>query len=566
MQISLNGEPVAEGAIPELTEWQPAELACLPPEGTMLTLAVGDTQLTPFLRPGDASWRWAWNPQNGVGLYTLRLAARGPGGSEHACTLRVRVLPRKIDQDAYLALLDDIRRAARALAYSVGALEEAAQPVQDEGQASPLETTLALIEGGVARLEQALGPIARRPREFLRAETTRRALGDADAIEPATMAELPRLPTSPAPAEALPELQRLLRPEGGVLPPELPVTSQRPSYDNHENQLLKHLLGRLAARLRACLYQLEGERERLARNHGYLAAERGRLAAIDQLRERAASCAQRLRALQALPFLAAVGPPRQPRSPSPAMQRDPRYRQVYRLWQELRRQPRLSPSSQQLALPIHELPRLYEIWCALRVAEELLALPGGQLVTQGLLAPTDDEAGPTLALPEQAPLLELCFGAATLCLRYQPRYPPAQGPTNSERGTAGEGLVSLDRHTRVPDLALELCTGDELAVWIFDAKYRLDAGGGAPQQALDDAYAYLGSIGRADGARAVRAAYLLYPGRGEPERYASGVGALPLLPGSDGRLGALLAELLPAPAPKGGGNTAASKEDQCERL
>ena len=65
-------------------------------------------------------------------------------------------------------------------------------------------------------------------------------------------------------------------------------------------------------------------------------------------------------------------------------------------------------------------------------------------------------------------------------------------------------------------------------------------GDGVPQDALSDAYAYLGAIGGADG-RATRVAALLYPGRGAAEVYRSGTGAVPLLPGATSELTTLLA-------------------------
>jgi large subunit ribosomal protein MRP49 len=84
----------------------------------------------------------------------------------------------------------------------------------------------------------------------------------------------------------------------------------------------------------------------------------------------------------------------------------------------------------------------------------------------------------------------------------------------------------------VPDLAIEVRrNGEPPLVLLLDAKYRLDADGrGVPQDALADAYAYYGAIGSA-GQRATLGALLLYPGTGTPERYASGVGTIPLLPG-----------------------------------
>jgi len=109
-------------------------------------------------------------------------------------------------------------------------------------------------------------------------------------------------------------------------------------------------------------------------------------------------------------------------------------------------------------------------------------------------------------------------------------------------------LGSLDRHTRVPDLAIEVRrAGMPTAALLLDAKYRLDAdGSGVPQDALAEAYAYLGAIGCA-GRRATLGALLLYPGTGAPERYASGVGTLPLLPGRTEGLDASLLDWLALP-------------------
>jgi large subunit ribosomal protein MRP49 len=81
-------------------------------------------------------------------------------------------------------------------------------------------------------------------------------------------------------------------------------------------------------------------------------------------------------------------------------------------------------------------------------------------------------------------------------------------------------------------------------VLVFDAKYRLDADGrGVPQDALAEAYAYYGAIGWA-GQRATLGALLLYPGAGAAELFASGVGAVPLLPGNADVLAPLLADQL----------------------
>jgi large subunit ribosomal protein MRP49 len=237
--------------------------------------------------------------------------------------------------------------------------------------------------------------------------------------------------------------------------------------------------------------------------------------------------------VRAQPLFADVGALSQFVGPTARLQRDPDYRAVYRMWQQLRRRPLIQWDAATMQIAIQDLPRLYERWCAARVALALLRLPGLRLEAQDVARQDDpaDELAWGLRLAEGGALLTLAGPAGErLMLRYQARYTPG-----------GAGLRSLDRHTRVPDLALESARpGAPPEVIVLDAKYRLDASGGVPEDALADAYSYLGSIGTANGARAVTAVALLYPGLGAAEIYPSGVAALPLLPGDDGELGVWL--------------------------
>jgi large subunit ribosomal protein MRP49 len=236
------------------------------------------------------------------------------------------------------------------------------------------------------------------------------------------------------------------------------------------------------------------------------------------------------------------------------------------MWQAQRQHPYLAFGSPLFSIPIADLPRLYEGWCAIQVARTLLALGGEvreqRLVERGRPATEDDDLELAVTLVEDAPLLVIERGQQTLTLRYQPKYRPLRGRMKAEGRRMKEQaggpssfilhpssftLGSLDRHTRVPDLAIEVCdAGEPPRALLLDAKYRLDAEGrGVPQDALDDAYAYLGAIGYAQ-QRATIGALLLYPGASKPERYPSGVGAVPLLPDRTASLLEVLKEWLPS--------------------
>lgn len=528
----------------ELVEGQVVELSALPPAGAALALELGDTPLEPFLRPGDPAWRWRWLAPASAGAYALLLRATWPSGQSEELRRVARVAPRKLDQERYAAILDDLQQLGRALVFAlIGGAESAASPRElDRSAPTPAEEIHGLFGAEFERLAGAVERLARRPPERLRhlREQTAPALArDLSRIDwpqlfdnnQAAAADTQHPATDPASL-----VHRLS---------SLPERTTRPSYDSYEARLLRRLLDTLWRRL-------------------------GRL--IDQdtlppsLADRAAATRERLRSLRSLPFLAEVPPLAAYSGPTPRMQRDAEYRVVYRVWRLLRRRPLLSWDQATLSIPVGDLPRLYERWCAACVALALLELPGHRVLDQSLLTDEGDEQ--LLALPEESPLVALeAPGGRRLTLHYHPRYkrssvahgrvgpassPPA--PLNAHPGPVPPvqtQLVSLDRHTRVPDLAVQITQpGERTHVVVLDAKYRLDATGGVPEEALADAYSYLGSIGAADGSRATLAVALLYPGRGKAEVYPSGVAALPLLPGDTEALRAWLTDMLHVRAPE----------------
>jgi large subunit ribosomal protein MRP49 len=486
IDLLLDGRPLAEA--PPLLEGQAAELSAVPPPGATLELAVNGAPIEPFLRPGDRSWRWRWVAPGAAGDFPVLLSVRWPDGASTQQRAVLAVQPRKLDLDAYAALLDDLQRLGRALALALGG---GAAPARTPAELDLSPPTLAEELHGtfgseLARLAGAVARLARRPPDRLRSGVEEQPLGQLQ--DAAKLLEL-------RPAQETATLR-----------------SSTPSYDSYEARLLRRLLETLWRRL-----------ERLA----------AQPALPPEAVERIVAARAQLRALRAAPFLAEVPPLTAFRGPTPRMQRDPEYRLVFNAWRQLRRRPLLSWDAATLSLPLADLPRLYERWCAASVALALLELPGLALRAQALLV--DDDEAQLLALPEERPLVVLAApDGAELRLRYQPRYRPSGAP-----------LRSLDRHTRVPDLALEIVRpGEAPRVAVLDAKYRLDATGGVPEEALADAYSYLGSIGHPDGGRATLGVALLYPGRGSAESYPSGVAALPLLPGNAVALRAWLSGLL----------------------
>ncbi len=205
------------------------------------------------------------------------------------------------------------------------------------------------------------------------------------------------------------------------------------------------------------------------------------------------------------------------------------------MWRALHQRMVIDPGAP-FDLTIIDLPLLYERWCVLRAVWSLLDLGVDVHSHNLLITPPGETDAWTINLQSDAPLLIAGRHGWTLTLRYQPRYPPAVSARSDNT------FVSLDRHTRIPDLAIEATRpGHPPRVIVLDAKYRLDADGCAvPADALAEAYAYASAIGAA-GAPAVVAALILYPGTGAAERYPGGAGAIPFLPGAVGALDATLA-------------------------
>ncbi len=516
-----------------LQEHQAAEFVYPGPPDSRLELKISNQLLEPFLRPGETAWRWRWNPGPAVGQHQIELAIINPDSTTRY-TWQVRVVPRKIDQDRYEVLMDDLQRIAYGLAVTLGGMgaEGAMLTREAPWRRNPFEEYYALLEDRLIPFERAVRRIAARPREQLRRTTEQVPLGQAHAPEFSTLARADLF--EQAPPGVADQLQQAIQPGGGWLPGQVPVAHSVVSTNIYEHQLLAQLLSMLQQRARIIGRLAE---QAITRFAGY---ESGiRLARATEIMAGCNQAIRLFRELRDLPFLANVTPLAAFRGPTSLLQRDPAYREVYRMWQALRSEIVIAFDSPLFTIPINDLPKLYESWCTLRITAALIAI-GGVIRTQHIVErPTgsNDELELRIALAERTPLLVMEHGERTFTLRYQPRYRPE---------THASGILgSLDRHTRIPDMAIEIYEKDRASrVLVLDAKYQLDLDGRhVPQDALADAYAYLGAIGIGK-TQATIGAFILFPGTGKPEQYSSGVGALPLLPGSADTLETLLAEWL----------------------
>lgn len=501
--------------LPELEEHQVVELSHQAMAEQWLELSIDALVLEPFLHPGDSTWRWRWNPGAAAGIHQVRLQI----GTQQR-SIPLRVIPRTIDRQRYDLLLQDLQATAYDLMLLLGGgFEGATTAARIDRPRQLLSAYYTLFEQRLDLFIHAVQQIAARPRDRLRAGSETVPLGQAASLDPTA----PPISYEPAPPSMAPDLQAKLRPEGGLLPRSGVQRHSRADVDTYEHRLLKRTLDLLLRRAQHVGALAEQELQR----PGNLR----RAAEVRRVAEGCAHAAARLRELRMLPFLQQVRELDSYHGSTALLQREAAYRDVYRTWIALRREPLIALDAPLLQIPIAELPRLYELWCALQIALVLSTTADWPLVQQQLV--TDlIESEPVLRV-EPGDLLAIQQGLWRIVLRYQPRYRPRAADT----ATPG----SLDRHVRVPDLALEAHGPDgAVRMLIVDAKYRLDADQQhVPQDALAEAYAYKGAIGQ-HGQSCVDAAFVVYPAEAALEQYRSGVGALPLLPGADTHLRVLI--------------------------
>ncbi len=528
--VEIDLSPEVEGDLPTLNEHQSVEFVSLPGNAEALELSIDGVVLSPFLRPGDPRWRWTWNPGAAVGVHTLRLAACR--GTRVERVWRLNVTPRKIDRARYLALIEDVECVAIGLVRSLaGAVVEAHLAASEGAPRSWLDDADMLFGSFFDRFEQAAHRILAHPRSTLQRDERQTLLGQATDVSVTALHRAIQGDLEVAPPDVATHVQRALRPEGGFLPRTTVQERSSVTFDTAEHRLLKHTLETLRGRARRCADWAQREVTRL----DTVAPGSSRAARARAIASRCDQCARGIAGLLATPFFDQVTALRHVPAVTPLIQRDPSYRQVYRMWRALRQRLVVDPGAP-FDLTIIDLPLLYERWCVLRAVWSLLDLGVDVHSHNLLITPPGETDAWAINLQSDAPLLIAGYKGWTLTVRYQPRYRPAANAGSNDT------FVSQDRHTRIPDIAIEMTrSGHPPRIIVLDAKYRLDADGRAvPADALAEAYAYAGAIGAA-GAPSVAAALILYPGTGAAERYPGGAGAIPLLPGATDALDATLA-------------------------
>ncbi len=513
--ITINNIPA--DATPELAaqawaEWSPVTITCTPSAALSATLTIGGEQLgAPTTTPFDPLWRWTWQPRGSAGTIHGCVTIIDAAGLQHEHTFRFNLVPRLLDQHTWAQLLADLAHHARSVAMALGgsAFAQAVLVPLWECERTPLEEALLLLEHHQHELEVCIKRIREHPATRLKPTaqrddlTTLRYPPSPHAQPPQQLEQLPE--------DQVPQALRALHQRLGGLPRSISTQHASASFDLPEHRWLVGIIAELQRRGRALRNLAEHEQQR-----GTSARLQTTLAELAARLERMLA---QLRRWRSEPPLINLPPRSAPPSNSQLLARDQRYRPLRRLWSTLRTGPLLTLEVGALGLPLNDLPTLYEQWCCLMIAD-VLCRQGGQIVQQQLLVEDTARERWTLSLTPHAPLLEIAISGVHYRLRYQARYTSQPDAL---------GIVALDGYVRIPDVVLEIIHPQRAPLLIvFDAKYRRAPDGRAPQDALDDAYAYRGSLG-SNGQSRVHHAVICYPAERAAEDYGT-VGVIPLLP------------------------------------
>ncbi|GAA5526793.1 DUF2357 domain-containing protein [Herpetosiphon gulosus] len=471
-------------------EWAVVNLAC-PAQANVrhAELSIGADDLgVPQISPFDPTWRWAWLPRGQAGTVYGRLQIEWADGEIQQQQFQFELQPHLLDLELWRALLSDLSSLARSLALRIASpsFAQAVLVPLLPHDPSPFLEALTLINQSSQQASQIVRGLQRQAKTTLERQSQTTDLGAAQQFK------LDQL-TQPS------ERYQVLEPYG-LVPEQVQAEHAQASFDLPEHRWLVGLIQQIERRLRN-LRRLASEQRQLD------------LTSIQAIIEQQLTALRQLRQAAPLAGLKARQQPVQ----SQLINRDARYRPIRQLARSLHEQPLLTLEVGSLALPLADVPTLYEQWCALAVAQVLTEL--GQVEAQQLLIDNPQRERWVLDLNSTSPLLSVRIGSQLWDLRYQARFSAQPDP---------DGFYSLDRYLRIPDLVLQTTTTNAKHVLVLDAKYRRAPDQRVPQSALDDVYAYRGSLGY-NGQPCVLAAAILYPQANTLEEFGS-IAAIGLIP------------------------------------
>jgi hypothetical protein len=356
---------------------------------------------------------------------------------------------------------------------------------------TPLEQ-FKVLEANMKKLENIVYQISLNPNKKLIKETRRDYFYALDMVDPDVIYDIAAQRSGlirPSDSSIAPELQELLKDINGIkhLPDTVLVYRTSVTFNVFENQLLKRFLTLI--KICSTLVEKRFEQEKCSE------LEKWELEKIDKYILDCREFHKKAQFMKRYSFLDGVSETDNIAYHTPVLQREANYMRFYDIFKEFIKMP-LFDFSENLTVPILEIPVLYEYWSVLQIIDILCNMDDWKKDQHFI---EKNEFGYLFRLREgDNSLFELSNHEKRIFLFYQKMYDTYAG------------------RTLRPDITLEMhINGKTSKILVLDPKYRSDLKAGDPndpENAINKMHVYKEAIRGEDGEYIIEAAYAIYLG------------------------------------------------------
>ncbi|MGA2308401.1 MAG: DUF2357 domain-containing protein [Candidatus Bathyarchaeia archaeon] len=429
-------------------------------------------------------------PFDEIGIYVLKLVTDG-----RQITQKIRARPIKISMEDYRVILEDIRKETYNLVFSVfGQSSEDIRLAHLSGQTSFIEY-ISFFRRNFSDFCEVFRRIEKDPNCDLIKRERIAEIYDTNIFDDIIEFEKTE--------DAISPIERKL----GFYPKRVSLLESARSFNVYENRLLKHFLGLIINKTAFLESALIEEIKTTQDNSDFFAGSNERIKKLEELKKECGRYEKVAQNMWKRNFLDNVSKMNVVKT-SMVLQKEPRYRSFYKLYQDFRKNSLVEINSDYFYIPIRRAWQVYEIWAFLKVAEVLVRK--GFVPQQGLFNTSErmshdvKNVNFNFNLKENIPLLELKGKNLAARVYYQRSYAVA----------FISGYGSTDPYEKKPDIAIEFFTNNNPIpeIVILDAKYKI-VEERPPQSTLKDMSYYVETICDEDKNRIVKSAHAIYPGK-----------------------------------------------------
>ncbi|VVB89653.1 PD-(D/E)XK nuclease superfamily protein [uncultured archaeon] len=439
---------------------------------------------------------YCWTPINFAGIFEPGFEIKTKDNRVKKYTLRLDVLS-KFDEGGnsqnFIYMLNSIRRKHLEI-FNLFNPSHIPKSAGKFVPPTPLEQ-FKVLEANMKKLENIVYQISLNPNKKLIKETRRDNFYALDMVDADVIYDIATqgggLIKAPNGSIA-PELQELLKDINGNrhLPDTVPVYRTAVTFNVFENQLLKRFLTLIT--ICSKLVEKRFEQEKCQES------EKWQIEKIDKYIMDCKDFHKKVQFMKRYSFLKNVTETDNIAYHTPVLQREANYMRFHEIFKDFIKMP-FFDFSENLTLPILEIPVLYEYWAIIQIIDILCNMNDWKKYQHFI---EKNEISYLFRLNEgNNSLFELSNNEKRISLFYQKKYETYTG------------------RKVYPDITLEMrIDGKPSRILVLDPKYRsnLDSGDpNDPESAINKMHVYKEAIRGEDGKHIVEAAYAIYLGTTE---------------------------------------------------